>query len=108
MSGLVSLAACALIVALAVWRLAGFILRAGGAFFAIGGLLATAMTGSLAMTAGTILGAVAWLAGQWLFGLRHHYYRSPLARRLFLQWLPARLYPTRGWGVPNIPPACHR
>lgn len=108
MSGLLSLAACGLIAALAVWLFGGFVLRAGGALFAVGGLLATASTGSLATTAAAILGAVAWLAGQWLYGLRHHYYRSPLARRVFLEWLPARFDPTRRWGVPNVPPGCRR
>jgi hypothetical protein len=108
MNGLLSLAACAIIVALGVWLLGGFVLRACGALLAVGGLASTALTGSPGMAVAAILGSLVWLAGQWLFGLRFHYYRSPLARRVFLQWLPARFDPTRGWGVPNVPPGCRR
>jgi len=108
MTGVVSLAASGVLVALGVWLLGGFALRTGGALLAVGGLFATATTGSLTMAAATITGAVAWLAGQWLYGLRHHYYRSPLARRVFLEWLPTRFDPTRRWGVPNVPPGCRR
>lgn len=39
MSGVVSFAACGLIAALAVWLLAGLLLRVVGAFLAAGGLL---------------------------------------------------------------------
>ncbi len=108
MAGVVSLAASGVLVALGVWLLGGFVLRTGGAVLAVGGLFATAMTGSLTMAATTITGAVAWLAGHWLFAVRHHYFRFPLARRIFLDRLPAVLDPTRRWGVPNIPPGCRR
>jgi hypothetical protein len=108
MTGVVSLAASGVLVALGVWIFGGFALRAGGAVLAVGGLFATATTGSLTMTTATVTGAVAWLAGHWLFALRHHYFRSALARRVFLDWLPAALDPTRRWGVPNIPPGCRR
>jgi hypothetical protein len=108
MNGLLSLAACAIIATVTVWLFGGFVLRACGALLAFGGVASTALTGSPRMAVAAILGGLAWLAGQWLFGLRHHYYRSPLARRFFLQWLPARLDPTRGWGVPNVPPGCRR
>ena len=108
MNGPLSLAACATIAAAGVWLFGGFVLRASGALLALGGLTSTALTGSPGMAIATILGGVAWLAGQWLFGLRHHYYRSPLARRVFLQWLPARFDPTSGWGVPNVPPGWRR
>jgi hypothetical protein len=104
MSGLVSLAASSVLVALGVWLLGGFVLRVSGAVLAVGGLLATASSGSLAMAAATITGAVAWLAGHWLFAARHHYFRSPLARRVFHVGLPQQLDPTRGWGIPNVPP----
>jgi hypothetical protein len=49
-----------------------------------------------------VLGAAFWLGGHWHFALRHHSYKSPLARRVFLQLLPRRLDPTRNWGVPMI------
>lgn len=108
MSGVVSLAASGVLAALGVWLLGGFVLRASGAVLAVGGLLATASTGSLTMAAATITGAVAWLAGHWLFAVRHHYFRSPLARRVFVEVLPASFDPTRRWGVPNIPPNSRR
>jgi len=108
MTVVVLLAARALLLALAVWLFGGFVLRAGGAALALSGLALAALTGSVGMALAGILGGLAWLAGQWLFGVRHHYYRSALARRVFLEWLPARLDPTRRWGVPNIPPGCRR
>jgi hypothetical protein len=103
MTGLLSLTASAVLVALGVWLLGGFVLRVGGAALAIGGLVITASTGSPGMAAAAIVGAVAWLAGHWLFAIRQHYFRSPLARRIVLRALPATFDPTRGWGVPNVP-----
>jgi hypothetical protein len=108
MTVVVTLAARGFLIVLGVWLFGGFILRAGGAALAFTGLALAALTGSVGMAVAAILGSVAWLAGQWLFGVRHHYYRSSLARRVFLEWLPARFDPTRRWGVPNIPPECHR
>jgi len=102
MSGLLSLAATAILVALATWVIGGWVLRTAGAFFALGGLLCTADTGSATMAVATLVGVAAWLAGHWLYALRHHYYRNPLARRIFLDALPSRLDPTRRWGVPTI------
>jgi hypothetical protein len=108
MSVIVILVARTVLIALTVWLFAGFVLRACGAVLAIGGLAAAALYGSPGMAIATILGSIAWLAGQWLFGLRHHYYRSALARRVFLEWLPPRFDATRRWGVPNVPPRCRR
>jgi hypothetical protein len=107
MTGVVSFAASAVLVVLGVWLLGGFLLRAGGAIVAVGGLLATALSGSLTMAAVAIAGAVAWLAGHWMFALRHHYFCSPLARRAFNHAL-APLNPARWWGVPNVPPERRR
>jgi hypothetical protein len=103
MSGLLSLAATGILAALAAWVIGGWVLRTGGAFLALGGLLCTADTGSLTMAVATLLGSAAWLAGHWLYAVRHHYFRTPLARRVFMDALPSRLDPTRGWGVPNVP-----
>lgn len=104
MTALLSLLARAILVALAVWLLGGLMLRIAVAMLAIGGLLRTASTGSPTMAGAAILGAaIAWLAGHWLYALRHHHVRSPLARHIFLQALPSRLDPTRRWGVPNLP-----
>jgi hypothetical protein len=69
MSGLVSLLAAVVLAVLVGWVLAGVVLRAGGALFAIGGLLA-------------------WLAGHWLFVVRHRYPASRLARVVFGELLP--------------------
>jgi hypothetical protein len=108
MSVVVILAARGMLIALGVWLFAGFVLRTCGAVLAVGGLAIAALTGSPGMAIATFLGSLAWLAGQWLFGLRHHYYRSPLARRVFLEWLPPRFDPTRHWGVPTVPPGGRR
>ena len=103
MSWLLSLAATGILTALAAWVIGGWVLRTAGAILAVGGLLGTAVTGSLAMAVATLLGTVAWLAGHWLYAVRHHAFRTPLARRIFLNGLPSRLDPTRRWGVPAIP-----
>jgi len=107
MSAALSLIAYGIIAALGVWVLGGLVLRAGGVLLAAGGLLGTAATGSLSMAAAALLGVLAWLAGHWLFALRHHYFLSPLARRIFNDALPA-LNPTRRWGIPNVPPERRR
>jgi hypothetical protein len=102
MNAALSLTATGILVALALWLLGGVLLRVGGMLFAVGGLLFTATSGSPAMAAASILGGLAWLGGHWLYAVRHHYFRSPLARRIVLRALPATFDPTRGWGVPNI------
>jgi hypothetical protein len=80
---MLSLLATGILIALGCWLFGSIVLRAGGVVLAVGGLLSTAMTGSPAMAAASLLGALAWLAGHWLFALRHHYFHSPLARRVF-------------------------
>jgi hypothetical protein len=104
MSGLLSPLATSVLAALGVWLLGGVVLRLGGILLVAGGLLGAAATGSPSAALLTVLGVVAWLGGQWHYGLRHHCFRSPLARRVFHEALPRRLDPTRGWGVPNVPP----
>lgn len=67
---------------------------------ALVGVIVLAIDGNLA---GIILLAGAlglWLIGHWRYALRHREYRSPLARRIFLQVLPTRLDPTRRWAWP--------
>jgi hypothetical protein len=89
-----------LIVALTIGWIAGsLVLRIGGLLTTLTGLLACPTNpGGIALVP---LGALAWLAGHWLFALRHHAYKSPLARRIYLQLLPARLDPTRRWAIPT-------
>jgi len=45
------------------------------------------------------LGVLLWLAGHWLFAVKHHVFASSIARRLFETVLPRPLNPTRKWGV---------
>ncbi len=98
MTGILSLAATGALIALGICPL----LRIGGLLLAASGLLSTAVTGSPSTALLTVIGAIAWLAGHWLFALRHHYYASSLAQRIFLQIMPPRLDPTRAWGIPNV------
>jgi hypothetical protein len=104
MTGLLSLLASGVLVALGFWLLGGVVLRVGGILLVAGGLLSAAATGSPSAALLTVLGAVAWLGGQWHYGARHHCFSSPLARRVFHEVLPRQLDPTRGWGIPNVPP----
>jgi hypothetical protein len=108
MSALVRIAAWVAIIGIGIWLAGGPALRVSGAISMTVGLLLAADTGSI--MAGLIagLGGLAWLAGHWLFAARHHYYRSPLARRVFLVAMPRRLDVTRGWGLPNVPPERRR
>jgi hypothetical protein len=94
MSTLLSLLATGVLVALGFWMLGGIVLRVGGALVVAGGLLSTAATGSPAAALLTVLGGLAWLAGQWLFAVRHKYFKSPLAHRVFHDILPPQLDPT--------------
>ena len=102
-----SLLAACILAALALWLFGSIAFRVGGVALSVGGLMSTAMTGSPAMAAASILGVLAWLAGHWLFALRHHYFCSPLARRIFNDAL-VPLNPTRRWGIPNVPPERRR
>lgn len=86
--------------ALAAWAIGGIVLRLGGSAVVIVGLVAAA----LAHPAGLLLaasGALLWAVGHWHYALRHHAYRSPLARRIFLQLLPSRFDPARRWATPT-------
>jgi hypothetical protein len=104
---MLSLLATGILITLGVWLFGSIVLRAGGVVLAVGGLVSTAATGSPAMAAASVLGALAWLTGHRLFALRHHYFCSPLARRVFNDML-APLNATRRWGVPNVPPERRR
>ncbi|MGN6188037.1 MAG: hypothetical protein ACTHOE_04000 [Conexibacter sp.] len=95
------------LVAIAAWLMGSAVLRAVGLFFFFGGLLTIVIAGRIGLLPAVILGAVLWLAGHWLYAYRHHAFVSPLARRIFLQALPRRFDPTRGWGVPVIDVSNH-
>jgi hypothetical protein len=94
----------AVVIGVGFWLFGGLLLRAGGALLLAAGLLIAASTGSLAAAVVAALGGIVWLCGHWLFAVRNHYCRSPLARRVFLTALPRSFDPTRGWGLPNVPP----
>jgi hypothetical protein len=108
MSALVRIAAWASFIGIGIWLIGGPALRVGRAASITGGLLLAADTGSIAAFLIAVLGGLAWLAGHWIFAARYHYYRSPLARRVFLVAIPRRLDVTRGWGLPNVPPERRR
>jgi len=103
MTGVLSWLATGALLVLGFWLLGGMVLRVGGVLLVVGGLLSTAATGSLAAALLTLLGGLAWLGGQWLFAVRHHYFSSPLARRVFHEVLPRPFDPTRRWGIASVP-----
>jgi hypothetical protein len=103
MAWLLSWPAIAVFVALAAWCFGGIALRVGGILLFAGALLMTAEMGSLTGVMFASFGGLAWLGGHWLYAVRHHYFASPLARRIFVQVLPWRLDPTRGWGIRMVP-----
>lgn len=80
------------LVLMAAWVAGSLVLRVGGLLTVVVGLVAgpASPTGLLAV----IAGGIAWLAGHWLYALRHQRYRSLLARCYF-EVLPQRLDPPR-------------
>jgi hypothetical protein len=108
MSALVRIAAWAAIIGIGLWLVGGPALRLGGATSLTVGLPFAADAGSIMAGLIAVFGGLVWLAGHWLFAARNHYYRSPLARRVFLAAMPRRLAPTRDWGLPTIPPESRR
>ncbi|WP_155891769.1 hypothetical protein [Conexibacter woesei] len=94
---LLALVAVLLVVA---WLAGGFLLRIAGIAVAVTGLL-LALAGHPLGLLITAFGAVMWVAGHWHYALRHHTYKSPLARRLFLDVLREQLDPTRRWAIPT-------
>ena len=84
------------------WVFGGVVLRVVGVIFVIAGVANLLFLGDPFALFVAVLGFVMWLAGHWHFALRHHEYKSPLARRIFLQVLPPRFDPTRQWGAPVV------
>lgn len=93
----------AIVAAVVLWLLGGAFLRVGGAFFALLGAISLITLGNAFALVVVLIGFAMWLAGHWHFAVRHHEYKSPLARRIFLQALPPRLDPTRNWAIPVAP-----
>jgi hypothetical protein len=74
----------AALIALAGWLVGSLALRIAGVLMVIAGLVGTA-TGRPEGLLVAAIGLLAWIAGHWLYGARHHYFVSPLARRVFQQ-----------------------
>src|SRR3954454_11674968 len=75
-----------------IWLFSGVVLRVSGAGFAVLALLGLALSPGSSAGGAVILLALAtamWLAGHWLFALRHHAYKSPLVQRVFPSVAPA-------------------
>lgn len=84
------------------WMIGSIALRILGGLLVLVGLANLAMStgiGVASIVGVMILGVVLWLAGHWLFAVKHHVFASSIARRLFEQVLPRQLNPTRNWGV---------
>jgi hypothetical protein len=88
------------VVLVVTWLAAGVVLRIGGIGVAAIGLLLALLRHPIGLLIAA-LGALLWAAGHWHHALRHHTYKSPLARRLFIDLLPAWADPTRGWSIPT-------
>lgn len=78
-----------------VWVLGGLVLRLIGYTLALAGAGVVALTGNANGALVFAIGVVLWLAGHWLFALRHGQFKSPLADFLFCRCAPAWLDPTR-------------
>ncbi|HET8956337.1 MAG TPA: hypothetical protein VFN18_11835 [Solirubrobacterales bacterium] len=87
----------------AFWLLGGILARLGGLLLVLAGIadFALAPNGSALLL--SAIGALIWLAGHWYFALRHHEYKSPLARYVFCRWAPSWADPTRNWAVAVAP-----
>lgn len=86
---------------LGAWLLGGLVLRLGGLVVALSGLAGLAPSGDPNGILTFAIGTVLWLAGHWHYGLRHHEFKSPLARYVFCRWAPGWLDPTRDWAIPT-------
>jgi hypothetical protein len=101
MRDVVAVIGISLLAGLVAWLIGSLALRIVGVVFVLAGLVGMA-TGQLTGLFAAVIGLVVWLAGHWLYGVRHHGFASPLARRLFYQTPLRRIDPTRGWGIPMV------
>jgi hypothetical protein len=63
-------------IALVAWLIGSLALRIAGVLFVLAGVVGAA-NGQTQGLFVAMVGAVAWLAGHWLFGIRHHHYCFP-------------------------------
>ena len=99
---IVTVIGIAVVALVGFWLFGGFVLRVGGLITALAGVFGLVLSGNASGIVLLAIGLAMWLAGHWHFALRHHEYKSPLARRVFCQLLPQRLNPARAWGVPVV------
>jgi CDP-diglyceride synthetase len=98
------------VVLVVMWLAAGIVLRVLGIGIAAIGLLLALFGHPIGLLIAA-LGALLWAAGHWHYALGHHTYKSPLARRLFIDLLPSWADPTRGWAdgrdiLVKVDPGC--
>ena len=75
----------AIIACVGFWMVGGVLLRAAGLVVAALAALNLALVGNAAAILLFVVGLALWLVGHWHYALRHHEYKSPLARRFFYQ-----------------------
>ncbi len=102
-----------LVGAIAFWLLGSLLARLGGLLFVFAGVANLALNPQLGVALLIGVGAAIWLFGHWHYALRHHSYKSPLARYVFCRWLPEWLDPTRNWALATTsgtaePEVCER
>ncbi|HEX3563222.1 MAG TPA: hypothetical protein VHU24_10325 [Solirubrobacterales bacterium] len=78
-----------------LWVFGGLLLRLSGLILSLAGAGVVALSGNANGILVFAIGAALWLAGHWLYALRHGQYKSPLAELLFCRCAPACLDPTR-------------
>jgi hypothetical protein len=79
---------------LALWLFGGFFARLGGLLLVLIGAAALAL-GAAGAPLTIAAGALLWLLGHLHYAVRHHSYKSPLARRVLGSRLPPRFDSTR-------------
>lgn len=88
---------------LLLWLLGGILARLGGLLFVFAGIADVALAPNGSALLLIAMGVLIWLAGHWHFALRHHEYKSPLARYVFCRWAPRWADPTGNWAVAVAP-----
>lgn len=82
------------LVLICVWVLGGLLLRLTGLALTLAGAAVIALTGDANGILAFAVGPLLWLAGHWLYAVRHLEFKSPLADFLFCRapdWVdPAR------------------
>ena len=97
-----------IIAGLGFWLIGGLLLRVGGVILVFAGAVGLAVSGELNGVLVVSIGGALWLAGHWHHALRHHGYKSPLARYVFCRWAPAWLDPTTDWAIAVAPDRAER